>query len=158
MKLMTTATVLAIVFATALSAEPKKHGNTAGSGQKQEQKSDDLGLSAEQRTKLDTLRKEHFTSQKALRAQLQTKQAELHALIKSGSATDQKIKEISEIQTKLLTDRVSHMTKVRSIMTPAQFEKFSQRQNMKKKGEKKGQGNGQGKNKGKGQKEDQEQD
>jgi len=148
MKMSTTVTVLAIALATTLSAQqhnPKHAG--PGNGPRHEQMVKELGLSADQQTKLNALRKEHQESQKATHEQLRAKRIELNSLIKTGSSTDAKIKELTTLHEKMLMGRVDHLTKVKTVLTPSQFETFmahneSRMENRPGKGMHNGHGNG----------------
>ncbi len=133
MNRFTKITLITCAFVAMVSAAPKSPETSAPA--KKVTMAQELGLSADQQTKLATLRKENGAAQKVIRDQISAKQKELNALVKSGaikSSTDMKIKEISALHERILSSRVDYLMKVKMLMTPAQFEKFMTRQSAAK--------------------------
>ncbi|MEI8012065.1 MAG: Spy/CpxP family protein refolding chaperone [Candidatus Omnitrophota bacterium] len=95
---------------------------------KQEEKS--LGLSAEQRTQMKALREEFKVKQDALRAQIKSRKEALRQELNGANPDRVKaegiVKETSIFEQQAAMQHVDHILKIRSILTPEQFQKLHQ--------------------------------
>lgn len=104
---------------------------------------DKLGLTADQRTKMKTLRDEMRAKQESLREQVKEKRGALRQELDSTNPDRNKanalVNEITSIETQLAQNHVDQVFKVREILTPEQFQRMREFHE-KNKGKHKGMG------------------
>lgn len=86
---------------------------------------EDLDISPEQKVEIDKNRKEHHEKKKALREEMKVKKQQLKDELKENAPDRGKINrtidEISDIQKKLLRQRVDGVLEMKEILTEEQF-------------------------------------
>lgn len=109
----------------ATHAKAGKHGPHA-----MEKMFERLNLTAEQRDKIKTLRKQGHEKMKAQREQLSTKRKELHQLVRSSSSTREqtiaKQREVNVLQDQLAEARLNTWFDMRAVLTPEQLKQFDE--------------------------------
>lgn len=123
---------------------PGKHGQGKGPFAQ-------LGLSPQQKQKLQSLLKSGQQNGKGNRQALMQKRQQLMEMIRSGSGSKQQAlalhREITQQQNRLMEQRIGMIYDIKSVLTPEQFEKF---QAMMKQKQHMGGGKGMGPSKGMG--------
>ena len=89
-----------------------------------------LGLTPDQKTKMQALRESFTPAQKTMREDLKSKQTALREMLDSAAPdrakADDLAREINLLQNKMMISHIDHIFKVRAILTPEQYKKLEQ--------------------------------
>jgi Spy/CpxP family protein refolding chaperone len=127
------AVTAAVLFAAAGASLAAERGDGPGkppSDKEWKQEQESLGLSPEQRAQMKALREEFRGKQSGVRDQIKAKREairqELDGTNPDRARAEAIIKEISVLEQQMEMNRVDEILKIRSILTPEQFQKLHQ--------------------------------
>ncbi|MBV6644761.1 MAG: periplasmic heavy metal sensor [Cyclobacteriaceae bacterium] len=140
MKKLFLTTMMSMMMAAIVIAQPPRQGNEKGPRDRQ-QMAEILELTDGQKEQFESLRLAHKKATKADRDQLKLKETELSILITADSpdkkAISAQVDEISVIRSRLFESKTMHRLELRALLTDAQKIQFDQMKDRKRQGRKK---------------------
>jgi len=111
----------------------------------------DLDLTSEQKDKIKAIKQETKNAMKDSKTTMRAEQSAMHALMTSGTATDEAIRaqhqKVQDLMAKNADARIETMIRIREVLTPEQRAKLATLMEKRGKGkEHRGKGRGKGKN------------